>query len=85
MSGLRPNGKPMRALRVLAAKSDEANPLTEGDVWRLCKADDFDCTTWHAPLATLVKRGLAKRTGRPGGYQWWITDEGKAALEPVAS
>lgn len=27
-----------------------------------------------------VKRGLAERTGPRGGYQWFITDAGKAAL-----
>lgn len=73
---LRPDGKPMRALRVLAMACE---PLHEDDVWRQARRP-FDMSMWHAPLRTLVERGLAERTGRRGGYRYSITDAGREAL-----
>lgn len=73
---LAPDGKPMRALRSLVG-TDSENPITEADVWRLTKRGGSDTTTWHDALAKLVKLGLAKRCGRRGGYQWYITDAGR--------
>jgi hypothetical protein len=76
MTPLAANGKPMRALRVLAG-TDEGQPLTEYGVW---SATGRNGGNWWAALATLVERGLAARTGRRGGYEWYITDAGREAL-----
>ncbi len=79
MARLSENGKPMRALRALAG-TNPAEPLTEHGVWRVTRQPESDTTTWHAALATLVAHGLAARTGRRGGYEWYITDAGHEAL-----
>lgn len=76
---LTPNGKPMRALRALA-KTNPGEPLTEYGVWLVAHRDERDTAAWHSALRVLVARGLAARCGRPGGYEWYITDKGREAL-----
>jgi hypothetical protein len=79
MSVTRPlmsSGKPLRALRALA-DTNPAEPLTEYGVW---SATGRNGGAWWSALATLVARGLAERTGRTGGYEWFITDAGRALL-----
>jgi hypothetical protein len=77
---LKPDGKPMRALRVLR-DTKPARPMSECAVYHRAKHSEMDCGLWHGALATLVARGLAQRGGRPGGYEWWITDAGRELLE----
>ena len=85
MSALRWDGKPLRVLRILRDTSP-AHPLTEYDVYRLDTPKGVtDTSRYHAALKTLVDRGLAKRCGIPRGYQWYITDEGRAELARQAS
>lgn len=36
-------------------------------------------------LGRLQRRGLVAGEGRGNGRQWWITDDGKAALAAVAA
>lgn len=76
---LKADGKPMRALRALADTTPE-QPLTEYGVWLVARRYPDEATAWHSPLATLVARGLAERCGRWGGYEWFITPAGVAAL-----
>ena len=75
---LRPDGKPMRALRALA---DVNEPITEQTVWLRARRDMLDATTFHAALLDLLVLGYAKRSGRPGGYRYVITDLGRGRLE----
>ncbi|MDP2710811.1 MAG: hypothetical protein Q8O56_06295 [Solirubrobacteraceae bacterium] len=69
----------MRALRALAS-TDITQPLTEHGVWLVCRDTYGSVVVWHAALATLVKRGLAARTGGRGGYKWYITAAGRELL-----
>lgn len=78
--GLKPDGKPMRALRSLHATTP-ANPMTEYDVWRMCRRDEHDTSNFHGALATLVEHGLAARCGVRRGYQWYLTDAGQTLLK----
>lgn len=79
MRPLTATGKPMRALRALK-DTTPAQPLTEKGVWLVNRHGSAEGTMWHGPLAQLVERGLATRSGRRGGYEWWITDAGRAVL-----
>lgn len=80
MSGrLTSKGKPMRALAALAGTT-ASQPLTESGVWLVCRDTHGPKVTWHAPLGDLVARGLAVRTGRRGGYEWYITQAGLELL-----
>lgn len=74
------NGRPMRALRALATTT-AFERLTEEGVWRLAVRHGDPDSTWHRALATLVKRGLAIRTGPRGGYEWYITSTGRGVLD----
>lgn len=69
----------MRALAALAGTTT-SQPLTEHGVWRECKGTHSEHTAWHASLGDLVARGLAVRTGRRGGYEWYITQAGLELL-----
>ena len=74
-------GKPMRALLALAeSDADAYPPLTEHRMWLVCRGTHGEKAVWHAPLAALVARGLATRTGRRGGYEWYITAAGRDLL-----
>lgn len=80
MSVLRPEGKPMRALRVLATDPPHGpSGFYELDVHTRASRRG-GTSMWHAALATLVSHGWAERHGKPGGYRWTITDEGRAEL-----
>ena len=88
MTALRPNGKPMRALRVLAGPGPHERHGLSGfyelDIHTRASRNG-STGTWHAALATLVNRGWAARRGEPGGYRWTITDEGRAELARQAA
>jgi hypothetical protein len=81
MGKLQSYGKPMRALRALA-DTNPGQPLTESGVWLATGRPiiNGNVVMWHAALATLVRARLAERVGRRGGYQWYITDAGRALL-----
>lgn len=74
-------GKAILALRALE-KTDEAQPLTEHGVWRVVRRDhpEHESMLFHDALKKLVYRELAVRTGRRGGYEWYITESGKEVL-----
>ncbi len=63
----------MRVLRALA-ETTPTHPMTERGVWHRAGWNGGPC--FWAPLATLVKRGLAERSGVAGEYMWHITREG---------
>lgn len=82
---LKPSGKPMSALKALAAAT-AAEPMTEFDVYRACQAaagrtsSQWAQASYHDALRTLVGRGLAAKCGSRGLGQWHITDKGREAL-----
>ncbi len=87
---LTPDGKPMRALRALASRSDDhancrqcaPSPwLHEWEVGYRARAATGS-GEWYAPLARLVALGYAARADH-GFARWQITDAGRALLAEV--
>ena len=76
---LKPDGKPMRALRALA-ETTSTHPMTEHGVRVRATRNPDTIREWWGPLATLVSRGLAERSGVAGEYVWHITQEGRDLL-----
>lgn len=77
---MKPDGKPMRALRALE-HTDRHYALSEHEVWVAARRDPHEGSVWHDALARLVRCGYAKRTGPRGSYRWFITASGKRYLK----
>lgn len=73
---LKPDGKPMRALRGLGRAT---GPLDDWEVWVLLGSQGEWAPCSHA-LGRLVALGLAERSGKRGNYRWVITTAGREAL-----
>lgn len=73
----------MRVLRTLK-DTDPAQPLTEFGIWMVLRETNASghSLSYHDVLKVLVDRGYAIRTGRRGGYEWYITNAGLIALGP---
>lgn len=77
-SRLKSDGKPMRALRVLASAS---KPMLEQQVHAEAKVSFTDTTYFHGALRTLVSYGFARVKGPRGGQEYAITNSGRAYLK----